>query len=155
MATVADGVGSATPRARGVATPALAAAGSPPTTLLSGLIVPLIQGHITAKNETAKRIEQQREAAYVDAVVHAQSIGAGRYLRCRAHRDRRRSGPADRLATKRHDAQVAELTGLLRQSASGDRLDAWPADIRILVQREKIEHRTQLLLFEQINGYRY
>ena len=57
--------------------------------------------------------------------------------------------------TKRHDAQVAELTGLLRQSASGDRLDPWPADIRILVQREKIEHRTQLLLFEQINVYRY
>jgi hypothetical protein len=55
----------------------------------------------------------------------------------------------------REDAQVAELTGLLRESAGGDRLGGWPADMRILVRREKIEDGTQLSLFEQHNGYRY
>jgi hypothetical protein len=50
---------------------------------------------------------------------------------------------------------VAELTGLLRQSAGGDRLDGWPADMRILVRRGKIEEGAQLSLFEQHNGYRY
>src|SRR6201997_3948349 len=61
----------------------------------------------------------------------------------------------DAAGMARHDAQVAELTGLLREGADGDRLDGWPADMRILVRREKIEHATQLSLFEQINGYRY
>ncbi|KAA8946862.1 transposase, partial [Mycobacterium sp.] len=37
----------------------------------------------------------------------------------------------------------------------GDRLAGWPADMRILVRREKIEEGRQLSLFEQINGYRY
>ena len=55
----------------------------------------------------------------------------------------------------RQDAQVAELTGLLRESVGGDRLDGWPADMRILVRREKIDEGTQLSLFEQSNGYRY
>jgi hypothetical protein len=32
----------------------------------------------------------------------------------------------------RDDAAVAELTGLLRQSTSGDRLKGWPKDMRIL-----------------------
>ncbi len=61
----------------------------------------------------------------------------------------------DAAGKARDDAQVAELTGLLREGADGDRLDGWPADMRILVRREKIEHGTQLSLFEQINGYRY
>lgn len=61
----------------------------------------------------------------------------------------------DPAGKARDDAQVAELTGLLREGADGDRLDGWPADMRILVRREKIEHATQLSLFEQINGYRY
>ena len=55
----------------------------------------------------------------------------------------------------REDAQVAELTGLLRESAGGDRLDGWPTDMRILVRRERIEAGTQLSLFEQLNGFRY
>jgi hypothetical protein len=55
----------------------------------------------------------------------------------------------------REDAQVAELTGLLRESVGGDRLDGWPADMRILVRRERIEEGRQLSLFEQINGHRY
>jgi hypothetical protein len=44
------------------------------TTLLSGLTVPLIQGRVAAKNATAKRIEEQRDATYVDAIAYAQSI---------------------------------------------------------------------------------
>jgi hypothetical protein len=55
----------------------------------------------------------------------------------------------------RDDAQVTELTGLMRHSAGGDRLAGWPADMRILLRREKIEGGRQLSLFEQLNGYRY
>ena len=47
------------------------------------------------------------------------------------------------------------MTGLLRESAGGDRLDGWPKDMRILVRREKIEVGAQLSLFEQLNGFRY
>jgi hypothetical protein len=36
----------------------------------------------------------------------------------------------------RQDAQVAELTGLLRHSAGGDRYATWPPDMRLLVRRE-------------------
>jgi len=61
----------------------------------------------------------------------------------------------DPAGLARDDAQVAELTGLLRQGADGDRLDGWPTDMRILVRREEIEEGRQLSLFEQINGYRY
>ncbi|UQX10734.1 transposase [Candidatus Mycobacterium methanotrophicum] len=61
----------------------------------------------------------------------------------------------DPAGAARQDAQVAELTGLLRESAGGDRLAGWPADMRILVRREKIAEGTQLSLFEQHHGYRY
>jgi hypothetical protein len=61
----------------------------------------------------------------------------------------------DAVGDPRDDAQVAELTGLLRESHGGDQLKGWPADMRILVRREQIKQGTQLSLFEQINGYRY
>ena len=61
----------------------------------------------------------------------------------------------DAAGKARDDAQVAELTGLLREGADGDRLDGWPTGMRILVRREEIEEGRQLSLFEQINGYRY
>jgi hypothetical protein len=61
----------------------------------------------------------------------------------------------DAAGLARADAQVAELTGLLRHSAGGDRLAGWPTDMRILVRREEIEHGTQLSLFEQLGGFRY
>lgn len=61
----------------------------------------------------------------------------------------------DAAGDARDDAQVAELTGLLREGPDGDRLAGWPADMRILVRREKIEEGRQLSLFEQLNGYRY
>ena len=53
------------------------------------------------------------------------------------------------------DAQVAEVTGLLRHSTGGDRLNTWPAGMRIMVRRGQIETGAQLSLFEQTNGYRY
>ncbi|MBI2702412.1 MAG: IS1380 family transposase [Mycobacterium sp.] len=61
----------------------------------------------------------------------------------------------DAAGKARDDAQVAELTGLLREGADGDRLDKWPAGMRILVRREEVEEGRQLSLFEQLNGYRY
>jgi len=61
----------------------------------------------------------------------------------------------DATGAARDDAQVAELTGLLRHSAGGDRLAGWPAGMRILVRREPIEEGRQLSLFEQLSGYRY
>jgi hypothetical protein len=61
----------------------------------------------------------------------------------------------DATGAAREDAQVAEVTGLLRESVGGDTLSTWPAGMRILVRREPIEAGTQLSLFEQLAGYRY
>jgi hypothetical protein len=61
----------------------------------------------------------------------------------------------DADGTARPDAQVAELTGLLRRSAGGDRFAKWPPDMRILVRRENPHPGAQLSLFEQHEGKRY
>lgn len=61
----------------------------------------------------------------------------------------------DATGAARDEAQVTEVTGLLRHSAGGDRLETWPGGMRIIVRREEIETGTQLSLFEQLNGYRY
>jgi hypothetical protein len=61
----------------------------------------------------------------------------------------------DATGSARDDAQIAELTGLLRHSTGGDRLAGWPAGLRVLVRREPIEEGRQLSLFEQSCGYRY
>ena len=45
----------------------------------------------------------------------------------------------DAAGKAREDAQVADVTGLLRDSGGGDRLKTWPAGMRILVRREEIE----------------
>jgi len=50
---------------------------------------------------------------------------------------------------------VVELTGLLRESAGGDRLKNWPAGMRIIARREKPHPGAQLSLFEQHDGWRY
>ncbi|MGZ4618845.1 MAG: IS1380 family transposase, partial [Frankiaceae bacterium] len=60
----------------------------------------------------------------------------------------------------RQDAHVAELTGLLRESAGHDgqvtdKLDQWPKDLRVIVRREPIPAGMQVSLFEQHDGYRY
>jgi len=61
----------------------------------------------------------------------------------------------DAAGTLRPRAQVAELTGLLRHSAGGDRLPGWPADMRILIRRENPHPGAQLTLFEQHEGKRF
>jgi len=43
----------------------------------------------------------------------------------------------------------------LRHSAGGDRLDGWPADMRIIIRRENPHPGAQLSLFEQHEGKRY
>jgi hypothetical protein len=53
------------------------------------------------------------------------------------------------------DAGVAELTGLLRRSAGGDRLATWPRDMRIICRRERPSSGAQLSLMEQADGWRY
>jgi hypothetical protein len=60
----------------------------------------------------------------------------------------------------RKDAHVAELTGLLRQSAGPDglvtdQLKGWPDDLRVIVRREPIPAGMQVSLFEQHDGHRY
>ncbi len=55
----------------------------------------------------------------------------------------------------RTDAAVAELTGLLRESVTGDKLAGWPPDLRVIVRREPIPAGMQVSLFEQHDGYRY
>jgi hypothetical protein len=61
----------------------------------------------------------------------------------------------DADGTPRPGVQVAELTGLLRHSAGGDRLAGWPADMRILIRRENPHPGAQLTLSGQHEGKRY
>jgi Transposase DDE domain group 1 len=53
------------------------------------------------------------------------------------------------------EAGAAELTGLMRGSAGGDRLSNWPKAMRIICRREKASSGAQLSLFEHDNGWRY
>lgn len=53
------------------------------------------------------------------------------------------------------EAGTAELTGLLRHSAGGDKLATWPAGMRILVRREKPASGAKLSDFEKARGWRY
>jgi len=53
------------------------------------------------------------------------------------------------------EAQVAELTGLLREGPDGDQLDGWPAGMRIFARRERPHPGAQLSLFEEADGWRY
>jgi hypothetical protein len=57
-------------------------------------------------------------------------------------------------------AQVTELTGLLRGHRPGDRLAGdqlagWPATMRVFARRERPHPGAQLSLFEQADGWRY
>jgi hypothetical protein len=53
------------------------------------------------------------------------------------------------------EAGTAEMTGLLRESAGGDRLPTWPAGMRVLVRREKPGSGAKLSDFEKARGWRY
>ena len=61
----------------------------------------------------------------------------------------------DAAGAGRADADVAELTGLLRRGPDGDKLTGWPADMRVIVRREPISPGAQISLFEQHAGKRY
>ena len=56
------------------------------------------------------------------------------------------------------DAGVVELTSLLRErpdALGGDVLPDWPADMRLIVRRERPHPGAQLSLFEEADGWRY
>jgi hypothetical protein len=53
------------------------------------------------------------------------------------------------------EAHVTQLTGLLRHSAGGDQLRAWPAAMRVFARRERPHPGAQLTLFEAGDGWRY
>ena len=61
----------------------------------------------------------------------------------------------DAEGNPRIDAQVAEITGLLRHSTDADQLASWPADMRLILRRENPHPGAQLSLFEQHAGKRY
>jgi hypothetical protein len=61
----------------------------------------------------------------------------------------------DGTARDLDDAGVVELTGLMRESAGGDVLANWPADMRVIVRRERPHPGAQLSLFEEADGWRY
>ena len=110
-----------------------------------------IVDHLTALNTAAAHGRRGRRVEY--------SIGFD--LDDRARRAITRLGahgwePAlDADGKPRTDAHVAELTGLLRQSAGGDQLSQWPDDLRVIVRREPIPVGMQVSLFEAHDGYRY
>lgn len=66
---------------------------------------------------------------------------------------------ADRSCAHRRcwieEAQVTELTGLLRHGPGGDQLNGWPAAMRVFARRERPHPGAQLTLFEAENGWRY
>jgi len=53
------------------------------------------------------------------------------------------------------EAHVTELTSLLREGPAGDRLDGWPAKVRVFARRERPHPGAQLTLFEAEDGWRY
>jgi hypothetical protein len=57
-----------------------------------------------------------------------------------------------------NEAAVVELTGLMRErpaALGGDQLKSWPAEMRVIVRRERPHPGAQLSLFEEADGYRY
>jgi hypothetical protein len=52
-------------------------------------------------------------------------------------------------------AQVTELTGLLREGPGGDQLAGWPPSMRVFARRERPHPGAQLTLFEAHDGWRY
>jgi hypothetical protein len=75
-------------------------------------------------------------------------------------RERRaEQGCADRSCSHRNcwieEAQVTELTGLLREGPAGDQLDSWPETMRVFARRERPHPGAQLTLFEAEDGWRY
>jgi hypothetical protein len=100
----------------------------------------------------------KREKAAIAAVpARAWQIAVG----ARGEVRERRSGEACQDAQCGHrrcwieEAHVAELTGLLREGPAGDRLEGWPAKMRLFARRERPHPGAQLSLFEAEDGWRY
>ncbi len=55
----------------------------------------------------------------------------------------------------RTNGQVADLTGLLRESPAGDRYRTWPKNLRLIARREQPSPGAQFSLFEQHAGFRF
>ncbi|MGH3902653.1 MAG: IS1380 family transposase [Pseudonocardiaceae bacterium] len=73
-----------------------------------------------------------------------------------AHLREQNWSPAlDAEGNPRDDAQVAEITGLLRHSIGGDHIAGWPPDMRLILRRENPHPGAQLSLFEQHAGKRF
>jgi hypothetical protein len=115
-----------------------------------------IVDHITALNTATVHGGRGRKVEY--------SIGFDLDERNRAAISRLPAGiwePAlNPTGQPRDDADVAELTGLLRASVGPDGqpvdlLRTWPEDLRVIVRREPIPVGMQVSLFEQHDGYRY
>jgi hypothetical protein len=53
------------------------------------------------------------------------------------------------------EAHVTELTSLLREGPGGDKLEGWPATMRVFARRERPHPGAQLSLFETADGWRY
>ena len=53
------------------------------------------------------------------------------------------------------EAHVTELTSLLREGPAGDRLNGWPAKVRVFARRERPHPGAQPTLFEAGDGWRY
>jgi hypothetical protein len=115
-----------------------------------------IVDHITALNTAALHGRRGRKVQY--------SIGFDLDERNRAAINRLPAGiwePAlNPDGRPRDDADVAELTGLLRSWVGPDgqpvdQLATWPDDLRVIVRREPIPVGMQVSLFEQHDGYRY
>lgn len=55
----------------------------------------------------------------------------------------------------RGNGEVAEVTGLLRDDPAGDQMTGWPADMRLILRRERPHPGAQLSVFEQYEGFRF
>jgi hypothetical protein len=80
--------------------------------------------------------------------------GDGRPRRRRA-RDACADGGCAHQACWSIEAHVTELTALLRDGPGGDRLEGWPAAMRVFARRERPLPGAQLSLLEEADGWRY
>jgi hypothetical protein len=93
--------------------------------------------------------------AAVPAGAWEPAIDAGGRPRRRRTRDACADGSCAHEACWSIEAQVTELTGLLRDGPAGDQLATWPASMRVFARRERPLPGAQLSLFEEHDGWRY
>ncbi len=90
-----------------------------------------IVDHLTALNTAAAHGNRGRRVEYsIGWPVDERTLGGISELR---QRDWGQALDADGVADP--DAQVADLTGILRAGPGGDRLATWPTDLRVMARR--------------------